>query len=516
MNFESHRPPGYVSKGDHYLPNLAKELKDVLLKTEKSLVHDTLFLPDYKLEQLASLLVEYGEDIHNDIGMWKSLEQYNVAFLGASLPFILKPIVDKSTEAINGQRVQHLLWVIYSELNPQLILSPTHGDLKQMAAVVADFLKNRFAKIARGSSVKKFLSQPNRFGWDVKRKLIWMGTHSYLFRHSFRNYVDGHGGEDEIPIIDDFICQQTTAWSGLGVIDILASALDISEEQRSTLRSWYERHLAYYRILSIKSDSMELINTINDKPYHVRFLKDTNKFEVGWVVLGSLVPWNGEWYWSGKQSILKDVGDNSLQELKKTFLRKRPQIAYRYCSELEEKAKQMVNLQYDEFVKYHGNDLAIYPNGLSMAADWQKEIRLQWESKPKEVIAEVMDKNKLKQPRADMHFPRDFLESENEVGVYCNPEEGLDIMTGFNHIISGFKKKGLLLSTDEEEGIRAFILSDAISPNFVKRLIQEYGYESIESAFLIRDGHDASHLDYLLRRYKGSYYRERHPLMALV
>lgn len=516
MNFESHRPPGYVSKGDYYLPNLAKELEGVLIKTEKSLVHDSLCLPDNKLEQLASLLVEFGEDIHNDIGIWKSLEQYNVAFFGTPLPFILQSIVGTSTEPINEQRVQHLLWVIYSELNPQLILSPTHVDLKQMAIVVADFLRSRFAKIPRGSSIKKFLAQPNRFGWDVKRKLIWMGTHSYLFRHSFRNYVDDHGGKDEIPVIDDFICQETTAWSGLGVIDILASTLDISEEQRSTLRSWYERHLAYYRILAIKSDSMEVMNAINDKPYHVRFLKDTNKFEVGWVVLGSLVPWSGEWYWSGKQSILRNIGDNSLQELKKTFLRKVPQIVYRYCSELEEKAKRMVNLQHDEFVKYHGNDLAIYPNGLSMAADYQKEIRLQWESKPREVITEVMDKHKLKQTLADMHFPRDFLESESGIGAYYNPDEGLDIMTGFNHIISGFKKKGLLLSTDEEEGIRAFIFSKSISPNFVKRFIQEYGYESIVSAFLIGDGYGASHLDYLLRRYKGSYYRKRHPLMALV
>jgi hypothetical protein len=511
MNLESHRPPGFVSKGDHYLLSMAMELKSILIKTEKSLAHNSLSLPDSKYEQLAGLLVEFGEDIHNNIGMWKSLEQYNVTFFGTPLPFVGQSAEGTSTEPINEQRVQHLLWVIYSELNPQLIISPTHGDLMQMAAVVADFLKRRFTKIPRGSSIKKFLSQPNRFGWDVKKKLFWMGTHSYLFRNSFRNYIDDHGGKDEIPVIDDFICQQTTNWSGLGVIDILASALDISEEQLFTLRSWYERYLAYYRIMTIESDCMKVINAINDKPYRVRFLKDTNQFEVGWVVLGSLVPWGGEWYWSGRQIILGDIGDNSLQEVKKTFLQKHPQIAYRYCSELEEKAKQMVNLQYDKFVKSHGNDLVIYPNGLSMAADWQKEIRLQWESKPKEVIAEVMKKSKLKEPRADIRFSRDFLESENEVGVYCNPEEGLDVMTGFNHIISGFKKKGLLLSTDEEEGIRAFIFSEVISPNFVKRLIQEYGYE-----FLIRGGQDASNLEYLLRRYKGDYYRKRHPRMALV
>jgi hypothetical protein len=108
-------------------------------------------------------------------------------------------------EAINKHRIQHLLWVLYSELNPQLILSPTHRDLNLLATIVSDFLGKRFAMIPRGSAVKSFLAQPNKFGWDVKRKLIWLGTCSYLFRNSFRNYVEDHGGKPEIPIIDDFI-----------------------------------------------------------------------------------------------------------------------------------------------------------------------------------------------------------------------------------------------------------------------------------------------------------------------
>ncbi len=175
----------------------------------------------------------------------------------------------------------------------------------KLAGVIAAFLEKRFKDIPQGSSVKEFLAQPNQFGWEVKRKLIWLGTHSYLFRNSFQNYIQDHGGKSEIPVIDDFICQCTTAWSGLGVIDILAAILDISEEQRSTLRSWYERHAAYYRILSTEGQKSEVMNLINDKPYIVRYSNDKNPFEVGAVIFGSLLPWNGEWYWSGQQYIFK-------------------------------------------------------------------------------------------------------------------------------------------------------------------------------------------------------------------
>jgi len=516
VSFQSHRPTGYIAKGDEYLPRLAEDLERILIKMQESLMYDTLCLSDSKLEELAGVLVEFAEDIHNNIGIWDSLEGYNIEFFGTPLPFVLQPNEDMGLEEINEYRIQHLLWVLYSELNPQLILSPTHRDLKQLAAVVADFLKARFAKIPRGSSAKRFLTQPNRFGWDVKRKLVWMGTHSYMFRNSFRNYVEDQGGKPEIPMIDDFVCQQTTAWSGLGVVDILAAILDISKEQRSTLRSWYERCLAYYRVLAIKGNSIEIINTINDKSYRVRFQNGTNPFEVGQIVFGSLVPWDGEWYWSGEQAKLGNVGDDTLQELKKTFLRKVPEIAYRYCSQLAEKAEQAVDLHYHEFVKYHGNDLVIYPNGLSMAADLQKERRQQWESKPREAIARVMEEHKLKKPWPSMSFPRELLESENGVGVYCNSEEGPEMMTGFNNIISGLKKKGVNLNKDEESGIRSFVCSDSVSAKFVRRLTQEYGYESIESTFLIRGGHDESHLDYLLRRYKGAYYRKRYPRIALV
>jgi len=516
MNFESHRPQGYIGKGDRYLPQLAEDLKQVLIRTQESLAYNTLYLPSRKLEELATVLVEFAEDINNDIGIWNSLERYNVEFFGTPLPFILRPNEDMAQEAVNQYRSQHLLWVLYSELKPQLILSPTHRDLTQLAEVVSGFLGEHLSRIPRGSAVKTFLAETNKFGWDVKKKLIWLGTHSYLFRNSFRNYVEDHGGKTEIPIIDDFICQQTTAWSGLGAIDILAAALDISEQQRADLRSWYERHHAYYRILAKNGLIMEVMNTISDKPYTVRLRQQANQFKVGQIVLGSLVPWNGEWYWSGKQSGFTNITEDILQELKDSFPRQVPQIAYRYCDQLAEKAKTRATFHYHEFIKHHGDDLVIYPSGLSMAADFQKEVRSQWESQPKEVIAKLMEKHKLQNPEPSLSFPRDLIENENGVGVYYNQDEGQEVMTGFNDIVSGFQKQGSNLSEAEEASIRSFICSDSVSAKFVRRLVQEYGYESIESAFLIRGRHENYHLEYLLRRHKGVYYRNRYARIALV
>ena len=45
--------------------------------------------------------------------------------------------------------------------------------------MVSDFLSDRFKNLPLGSGIKTFFNQSNEFGWDIKKKLIWFGKHSY-------------------------------------------------------------------------------------------------------------------------------------------------------------------------------------------------------------------------------------------------------------------------------------------------------------------------------------------------
>jgi hypothetical protein len=89
-------------------------------------------------------------------------------------------------------------------------------------------------------------------------------------------------------------------------------------------------------------------------------------------------------------------------------------------------------------------------------------------------------------------------------------------MEGFNAIVSGLRKQGEHLTDDEAESIRAFLYSEAISPQFVRTLVREYGDASIASAFFIRRETASQYLEYLLRRHKGHFYRRRYPSLTLV
>jgi hypothetical protein len=98
--------------------------------------------------------------------------------------------------------------------------------------------------------------------------------------------------------------------------------------------------------------------------------------------------------------------------------------------------------------------------------------------------------------------------------VFFNPAEGVEYMLGFRHVLSAFEKRGAALTEDEAEAIRELIASNSISPAFVERLVREHGCEAIGRAYLIRDFQQTPHLAWLLRRFKGQFFRKRYPAIS--
>jgi hypothetical protein len=179
MDFRAHRPNGPIGRSERSLMRIAKELTDFLTTAQRSLMFDTLHLSSHNCGPLAHILVEFAEDLYQDIGLWSALEQYNLNFFGTRLPCVLQPDEEMEVGPVNPARVQFLLWTLYTELEPELILAPRHQDLERLARWIAEFLSDRFARVQFESGVQAFLSLPNTYGWEVKKKLVWLGHHSY-------------------------------------------------------------------------------------------------------------------------------------------------------------------------------------------------------------------------------------------------------------------------------------------------------------------------------------------------
>jgi hypothetical protein len=160
--------------------------------------------------------------------------------------------------------------------------------------------------------------------------------------------------------------------------------------------------------------------------------------------------------------------------------------------------------------------LIVYHDGLSMAADWQKELHQNWASKPPEAIQETIQKHGLKNSRPNISIPKDLLESKDGLGVFLNPDSGKEIMDNFDCVQAGFRRKGIGLTEDEKNAIREFVCSSIISPGFVKKMVEEYGDDSIKSSFCLNETTEGYWLDYLLRCHKGSFLRKHYPAISLV
>ena len=88
-------------------------------------------------------------------------------------------------------------------------------------------------------------------------------------------------------------------------------------------------------------------------------------------------------------------------------------------------------------------------------------------------------------------------------------------MSGFTTLLAGLKKKGEGLTEEEQDVIRGFFDSPAISPKLVRRVLEEQGQESVKAAFLLRGDVPEYWLDYLLRSHKGHFYRNRYPSLSV-
>jgi hypothetical protein len=167
-------------------------------------------------------------------------------------------------------------------------------------------------------------------------------------------------------------------------------------------------------------------------------------------------------------------------------------------------------------VAHCGGDLAVYPDGLTLAAAEQKRLETLWRAADPEHVRRLMRERGLEKPRPPMRFPREFLDHDQGIGAFYNPEEGQEFMLGFNHLLSGLRKQGDGLSDPERDALRHFVTDRCGSPAFVHRLVREHGAASLLETFHLRDLPPDRALAFLLRCHKGRFYRNRYPTLSLV
>ena len=144
MTYSAHRPDGYKERGDSRLAQLVRNTLRVLSSTQQDFAYDSLRLGRDALGDLAGILVDFAEDLHNDTGIWETYERYNIKFFETALPLTAGEGGGHQT-GLHPDRFHHFLWVLYPALIDGLMLSPGHEDVKRMANASSVFLSDAFS-----------------------------------------------------------------------------------------------------------------------------------------------------------------------------------------------------------------------------------------------------------------------------------------------------------------------------------------------------------------------------------
>jgi len=168
---------------------------------------ETLVLGRREIDDLAVAMTELAEDLHADNGLWRAIETTNRSRFGTPLPLISRGS-DAPLAPFDARRFQFFLQTVWCRFKPDRIVSPAHRGLVAVAQRAAAFFSAAFALVPRESPIAGFLGATNPRGWDVKRKLVWLGTHSFLFRFAFDDYLQRNPPKkgDRTGVTDDFLC----------------------------------------------------------------------------------------------------------------------------------------------------------------------------------------------------------------------------------------------------------------------------------------------------------------------
>lgn len=478
--------------------------KDKLLRRDKR---------DWRV--FAGLVVDFMLDVANGAWLWRGYEAWNQRYFGVALPITEGELGTGLTRA----RLTHFVWKMLAVLDERVTLLQDNPDLLKLVEAITEFWDKRQSQLPKELGAGPFVAGPNREGYLVKRKLRILAETSYLFRTSCHQYVAEYAGtESEIDAIDSFLCQACTPWSGMGPIDLLAEVLDIPDARREDIRSWSERHLAPYRVDLVKPDQLRVVNLITNTRYETEFDNAPETFHTGMVLFGALVPWDGHWRWSSAQRYLGDANTMkvTIEQYRENMKRTMSHVLCRYWQEYREQViKQATELHAARLAAQNGNDLVYFKDAKALIEDTdafflkRRDNLMREHGKSEAFIKDAP-------PPASMTLPEHLRDSANGVGEFLNPDEGVELMFGFDFLLSAFDKRGVGLTRDEQSVLRDFIQADSISPAFVKRVLRDHSPQAIMTEFGLPADTPDYWLEWLLCCWKGEYYRIRYPEVSVL
>ncbi|MEH2389196.1 MAG: hypothetical protein V7K14_26185 [Nostoc sp.] len=147
----------------------------------------------------------------------------------------------------------------------------------------------------------------------------------------------------------------------------IASHPDLSESDRSLIKSWHHSFIGLFAITNILPDGFELTNWLTDKPYIVKpnntqTLQAISRLKPGEILLTRISPvTDSYWMFSGPYTIMGKLGKPKLAVAIGNFKENYKSNLYSDAPDLLEDAWQSVGQYHQQFVDFFGTDEITLP-----------------------------------------------------------------------------------------------------------------------------------------------------------
>lgn len=503
------RPPAGVGRGDKYLAHHAQELRRILARTSHR--HPELkVLGDRLAAVLAVWLVEMAEDLHNDIGIWRAVEQANLERYQTPLPFLVTP-GEAPPSGFDARRFQYYLYVTLHQALC-LPIQPRSAVLQVVAEAVSQYCREKFALVPRDSGVKQYLSAKPGGYLVVTDMLLWFGTQSYLLRPMFN--LMAAATRDRGASLPAVFCRGIhTAWLGLTPVEWLARVLPLSEADRQDLLTWRKITPCGGEVVAVQRLSqggleVRLRSLLNGREYSGCAYGIGDNLVPGRMARGNLMRWRGQWHWD---TFLAEAYPRAYNAAQLTEIRRNDAVAaseriLQLYPELAEPVRARRAEFHQQFVARHGGELTVVRTGREAAELWREQQRALLPEGDPPTLDDAMSA-----------LPRPLIEAQNGVAVHSDPAHGLSFKDHFDDLMAALKKPAGPWTQAELSALANVITDFKAGPALSRRLAAEHGKRIFLTPHGLEQEPEDLAFDWLLDANHG-HYREPdyQPFMCLI
>ncbi len=478
------------------------ELTKLITSLEKQFVSEMFILDKELRYKLALLVLEFGEDLHNDATFWNVVEQHNLTHFNTPLPLFL-PEGECVKTLFDVNRFKFFIYTIQEHFEEtSTIIPPHHPDLALLASHCAEFCEKFFSDFPKVSAFKMEIEKPSERYDVVKNKLVMLGVRSYLFRTEFlKKSRINQKNTDIVELADEYLCETATSWSGMWVIDVLLPVIKLPLSLEKDVENWKQRVKSIFKLKTFNEGVLTVENVVNNEILELDSIDLREMVPNNAYVFSAIVPFDGFYYWSGSQSA-NEMSKKDLETEINDFCRKPFMYLYRFDKEARKQAAVVLEDMAFYYSNFFRHDWVYFEN----EADKNETIALfnQYLSERKSNLIPKVKKFKAVNKQ---NIPT----SHENCHLYFCPGYGTEVIDEMSNFLSGLAKKGNDLTDLEKLEISQTVLNKKISPEFILRAVKEFGNESIARVFLIDIAATPNYLSFLLRKYKGNHYGVRYP-----